>query len=192
MKTTEEITAILAQLGDGDSSTRDRLVAAIYKELKRLAAGQMRNERPNHTLQPTALAHEACIRLLQQGGGWKDREHLFRSAAKIMRQILTDYARNKQARKRGGEQICVAMSDLGEVPESWKMLALDDVLALDQLLDKLKDKDARLCLIVELRFFAGMNEDEVAEALKITTRTVRRDWEIARAWLYGQMKANRS
>ena len=189
MDGTEEITTLLSQLNVGEVGSSNELVSAVYKELKRLAAGHLRKERANHTLQPTALAHEACMRLLKQPGPWKNREHLFRTAAKIMRQILTDYARSKFAQKRGANQRVLTISELGNVPPTWRMLDLDDLIALDSALQKLKDRDPRQCDVVEMRFFAGLNEAEIADALQVSVRTVKRDWEMARAWLFGQLRS---
>src|SRR5438046_2787750 len=115
---------MLARLGDGQPGARDLVASAIYDQLKRIAVGQLRKERPDHTLQPTALAHEACMRLLEGPEHWENRQHLFRTAAKIMRHILTDYARKRHAGKRGGKQVFVAMGELGDVPASWRMLDL--------------------------------------------------------------------
>jgi RNA polymerase sigma factor (TIGR02999 family) len=183
----EQITAMLAELAEGGGAAQNRLFEAIYGQLRRLAAAQLRLERPNHTLQPTALVHEACMRLLENPTGWKDREHLFRTAAKIMRQILTDYARAKRAVKRGANQPIVTLRDIINVPHSWSM-GIEDFIALDAAIERLKSKDKRQSVIVELRFFVGLTEDQIAEALQISPRTVKRDWESARAWLYGQLK----
>jgi RNA polymerase sigma-70 factor, ECF subfamily len=188
----DQITAMLADLADGGDAARDLLLTAIYRELKLVAAAQLRLERPNHTLQPTALVHEACMRLLQDPVGWKNREHLFRTAAKIMRQILTDYARARSAKKRGANQPDIALCEMIDVPASWSALSIEDVIALDAAIERLRSKDKRQSVVVELRFFAGLSEDEIAEVLQISARTVKRDWEAARAWLYGQLKRDRT
>jgi RNA polymerase sigma factor (TIGR02999 family) len=189
MSAPDQITAMLADLAEGGGPARSRLLDAIYGELKRVANAQLRLERPNHTLQPTALVHEACLRLLEGPAGWKDREHLFRTAAKIMRQILTDYARAKGAAKRGANQPVVTLSELINVPHSWSM-SIEDFMTLDAAIERLKAKDKRQSVVVELRFFVGLTEDQIAEALQISPRTVKRDWEAARAWLFGQLKAS--
>ena len=188
MDSTQDITAMLAHLDQPEGAGRDEVIAAVYKEIRHLAAGQLRKERANHTLQPTALAHEACIRLLRGSGGWKNREHLFRTAAKVMRQILTDYARGKRAAKRGGQQPVISISEIAEVPASWKTLSLDEIVELDSALEKLRERDPRQCEVVELRFFVGMKEEEIADVLQVSTKTVKRDWEMARVWLHGQLR----
>jgi RNA polymerase sigma factor (TIGR02999 family) len=177
-----------AELIDREHHVSGRVAEAVYAELKQLARNQLRKERANHTLQPTALAHEACLRLRDIHPDCNDLEHLFHTAAKVMRQILVDYARHRHAQKCGGEIKFVPLGDLGDVPESWKTLRIEEVIALDQLLGRLKEKDPRLSMIVEMRFFGGMSDDEIAEALKLSRRTVVRDWQMARAWLYGKLR----
>jgi RNA polymerase sigma-70 factor, ECF subfamily len=184
----ESITAMIANLSEGGAAARNRLVSVIYAELRRVAAVQLRLERPNHTLQPTALAHEACMRLLRSPGEWKDREHLFRTAAKVMRQILMDYARSRAAEKRGRNPVPVTLSKAAHLPASWSIFGFEDILALDGAIQKLKKMDERQSTIVELRFFVGLTEEEIAGALNVSIRTVKRDWESARAWLYSQLK----
>ncbi|WP_321473680.1 ECF-type sigma factor [uncultured Paludibaculum sp.] len=188
MAASEQITAILADLAVGEEGARDRLLTAIYQELRRVAAAQLRQERPNHTLQPTALVHEACMRLLRTPGNWKNREHLFRTAAQMMRRILTDYARARGADKRGGLAENVAIDDLIQLPAAWSGLSMEEMIALDAAIDRLKEKDERQSIVVEMRFFAGLSEEEIAEALQVSARTVKRDWESARSWLYGQLR----
>jgi RNA polymerase sigma factor (TIGR02999 family) len=147
----------------------------------------LRSERANHTLQPTALVHEVCLRLLRDQCRWEDREHLIRLAGKCMRQILVDYARSKEAQKRGGSQSIISLEEAGPLAQ-WCALSSEDLLALDAALTKLHSFDERQASIVELRFFAGLTEEEIAVMLGVVTRTVKRDWESARAWLRGQLR----
>jgi RNA polymerase sigma factor (TIGR02999 family) len=184
-------TAFFKELIERDHDVSGRLAESVYIELKELARSQLRGERSNHTLQATALAHEACLRLRDMGGDCNDLEHLFHTAAKVMRQILVDYARKRHAQKRGGEMLFVPLDHLSNVPPSWKTLDIEDVLALDELLARLKERDPRLSMIVEMRFFAGLSDDEIAEALKLSKRTVVRDWHMARAWLHGKLRPAR-
>ena len=185
----EQITALLANLANGGEGARDRLFSAVYEELKRVAAAQLRIERRNHTLQPTALLHEACLRLMQAPGEWKNRQHLFRTAAKVMRQVLIDYARAKCAEKRGGDRCVVTLDEVINVPPAWSTLPIEEVISLDSAIERLKAKDERQAIIVELRFFGGLSEEEIAETLGVSSRTVKRDWEAARAWLFGELRS---
>ena len=184
----EQITILLANLASGDDTARDRLFNAIYAELRQIAAAQLRMERRNHTLQPTALAHEACLRLIDRPGEWRNRQHLFHTAAKVMRQVLTDYARARCAEKRGGDRRAITLNEAINVPPSWSSLSVEDMIALNDALDRLKAKDSRQATMVELRFFVGLSEEEVAEILQVSSRTVKRDWEAARAWLFGELR----
>jgi RNA polymerase sigma factor (TIGR02999 family) len=150
----DQITELLAGLDEGAEAGRDKMIAAIYRELRRVAAAQLRHERRDHTLQPTALVHEACIRLLNRPAEWRDREHLYRTAAKIMRQILTDYARARSAEKRQADRPRVPLSEEIQVSAAWSALSLEDVIALNDAIEKLKAKDPRQSVVVDLRFFA--------------------------------------
>jgi RNA polymerase sigma-70 factor (ECF subfamily) len=176
-----EVTLLLASHQKGDSVAAERLLPLVYKELRHLAAGYMRHEKPGHTLQPTALVHEAYIRLIRpQAQNWKDRAHFLGIAARVMRQILVEHARCRGAEKRGGGQFKLTLDEaLVLAPE--KSI---DLLALDEALHALEELDRRQCQIVELRFFSGLSIDETAEALGISPSTVKQEWAVARVWLH--------
>jgi len=160
----------------------------VYNELRRLAQRYMRNERPNHTLQPTALVHEAYLRLVgQRAVSWQGRAHFFGVAAQLMRRVLVDHARAQHAEKRGGNESRVEL-DEALAPSKEKTVEL---LALDEALNRLAKRDPRQARIVEMRFFGGLSEEETARVLDVSTRTVKRDWTVARAWLYNQVAAGR-
>jgi RNA polymerase sigma factor (TIGR02999 family) len=167
---------------------REDITASVYGELKNIALARLRWERPGHTLQPTALVHEVCVRLMERDLRWEDRGHLICIAAQCMRHVLVDYARTKEAQKRGGNLPLVSLDAGLVVPAEWRTLSPEAIIDLDKALTKLHSIDDRQALIVELRFFAGMSEDEIALTLDISSRTVKRDWESARAWLYGQLR----
>ena len=174
-----EITGILRDWERNPRAALEQLTPLVYKELHDLAAAYMRRERPDHTLQPTALIHEAWVRLAEQSvPGWKDRSHFFGVAAQIMRQILVDFARHHRAQKRGGgTQI--------QLDTRWPIAAsaTDDFLALNEAIEKLEAWDARKTRVIELRYFGGMSRDEIAEALSLTVPTVKRDLSVAEAFL---------
>jgi len=156
----------------------------VYRELKRRAAGYLRNERADHTLQPTALVHEAYLRLVgQERVAWQNRAHFFGVAAQMMRRILVDHARGHRAAKRPGAAVKVMLDErIGSTrPRNW------DLLALDEALTDLASVDSRLAQIVELRYFGGVSEQEVAEVLAVSRSTVTREWQTARTWLYRRM-----
>lgn len=180
-----DVTRLLQQVRGGDREAFDQLLPLVYDELRRVARGQLRRERPGHTLFPTALVHEAYLKLADQGEGvdWQGRAHFLAIASRAMRQILVDYARRKSAGKRGGdwERTTLTHRQLGVE------VRLEDLLSLDAALDRLDRVDPRLRQVVEHRFFAGMTEEEVAEVLEVSARTVQRDWTKARAWLYKEL-----
>jgi len=179
-----EVTRALAELGDGQAEARDRLYGLVYDELRRLATARMEHERPDHTLQPTALVHEACLRLL--GGGadrWNSRAHFFGAAAEAMRRILVDYARTRKAGKRGAGWGRIPLDEAAEISQE----TADEVLAVHEALTKLAAIDPDKARIVELRFFAGLTVEETAEALSLSPRTVKRGWSYAKAWLYREI-----
>ena len=161
----------------------DQVLPAVYAELRRIASRQMRHERAGHTLGATGLVHEAYLRLVDQTRvEWRDRAHFFGVAARLMRQILIDHARRRAAAKRGGAVDRTDVDDrLGEESH------LEELLVLDDALNRLEELEPRLCRIVEYRYFAGLTEPEVAELLGVTPRTVQRDWRKARAWLYARL-----
>jgi RNA polymerase sigma factor (TIGR02999 family) len=180
----QDVTALLQRWQAGDADALDRLLPLVYDELRRVARLRLRHERPGHTLQATALVHEAYLRLTGSGHATlQNRTHFFAVAARLMRQILVDHARKKHARKRGGGATVIALADAAPAPD----IALVDVLALDGALVELTALDPRLCQVVELKFFAGLSIDETAQALKVSTATVERDWTVAKAWLYQRL-----
>lgn len=177
------VTRLLARVEAGDSDALDRLFPLVYAELRRAAEQTLRNEAPGHTLQPTALVHEAYLKLVGGAIPSRDRGHFLSIAARAMRQILVDHARRRRAAKRGGG-IRIATLD-GNAPDSGG--EIDDLVALDDAMERLAGVSSRLRDVVELRFFAGLNEDEIAKTLNVTTRTVQRDWAKARAWLHREL-----
>lgn len=188
---TEEITQLLQGWRAGDPKALDDLLPVVYKELQRLAHFQLRNERPDHTLQSTALVNEAYLRLVGMNSPrWEGRSHFFAIAAQLMRQILVDYARQHRAMKRGGQVETLSIDDTGFF-EQGKSQDID-VVALDDALKTLAKMDPRKARVVELRFFGGLNFEEAAEVLKVSSITVQRDWSTARAWLHREMKRGSS
>ncbi|HPF39395.1 MAG TPA: sigma-70 family RNA polymerase sigma factor [Phycisphaerae bacterium] len=179
-----QITQILGELSDGERSAAERLVPFVYKELRALAGSYLRNARANHTLQPTALVHEAYLRLVRSDAGWSSRKHFFDVAAMAMRQLLTDHARRRATKKRGGkaQQMSLTLSD---VPSD--VMAEVDLIALDEALTRLSELDPRQARIVELRYLAGLSIEETADVLETSPRTVTREWRVARAWLRTQL-----
>jgi RNA polymerase sigma factor (TIGR02999 family) len=182
----QQITSWLGDWRHGNDHARDKLFAVIHPELRRIASRFLHDERRDHTLEPNALVNELYLRLL--GGQpvvYQDRSHFFAIAAQTMRRILIDHARARVAGKRGGAQQRVSLSAVdGFDPLSGH----DDVLALDQVLTRLEKADPRAARVVELRFFGGLSEDEVAEVLGVSAITVKRDWKVARAWLIGRLQ----
>ena len=187
MSTAAEATAILHAMGNGDPGAAERLLPLVYEELRRLAAAQFRHQPAGHTLQATALAHEAWMRLVDQdGASIKDRRHFFAIAATAMRQILTDHARRVRAAKRGGDRTRIALADA----ES-KAASPDDgvdLVVLDEALSRLAALDPRKHRVVELRYFGGLTMEEIAETLDVSLRTVEGDWRAARAWLLRELR----
>ena len=178
------ITALLQQLSTGNREVEACLIPRVYEQLRRLAASYMRNERGNHTLQPTALVHEAYARLVQQPHmPWQSRAHFFATAAQLMRHILVDHARAHHADKRGGWQRQVTLDEAIHPAREPSI----DVMALNEALDHLAVLDARQARMVELHFFAGLDFQEIALVLGVSERTVKRDWSMARAWLKGEL-----
>lgn len=179
-----EITELLTAWQGGDESARDRLVPLVYGELRRLARRYLNGERRDHTLQTTALIHEAYLRLAGQDRvQWQNRSHFFGVAAELMRRILVDHARSIRAVKRGGNWLRVPFEEAAVVsPEK-----AAEVLAVDEALRRLEALDPRKSRVVELRFFGGLTVEETAEALGLSAATVARDWEAARAWLYHEI-----
>jgi RNA polymerase sigma factor (TIGR02999 family) len=176
----DDVTSVLKEWGAGQDRALEKLVPLVYRELRSLAAAQLRSERPAHTLQPTALVNEVFLRLLDgREVVWQNRTHFFALAARMMRHILVDHARTRLAEKRGGGAVPLLLEASFD-PAPMSDLAL---VALDDALATLKRMDPRQCSIVELRYFAGLTLEETAEALGISVATVKRDWTMARAWL---------
>ncbi len=174
--------ALLALLRDwsgGDREAGERVLPLVYDDLRRYAAALFRKEREGHTLQPTAVVHEAWLRL-SPSGPWTSRAQFFAVAGRLMREVLIDHARRRSAAKRGGGQELRTFDDALETPGGKEVVGL---LALDEALEKLEVLDARQARVVELRYFAGLSIDETAEALSVSSATVKREWQMARAWL---------
>ena len=175
----KEVTQLLVEWGHGDKAALDQLIPMVYDELRRLARGYMRREKQGHTLQTSALIHEAYLRLVDQKHvEWHNRAHFFGVAAQLMRRILVDHARSRSRAKRGGNAQMVSLAEPSAVS-----LELAEVIALDDALKNLAEMDPRKAQIVEMKFFGGLTNEEVAEVLKVTTRTVEREWRKAKAWL---------
>ncbi len=180
--TLTEWTQILNAAAVGDKAAKDRLLQMVYDDLRRLAAARMRQERAGHTLQATALVHEVYVKLLADGAvPWESRRHFYAAAGEAMRRILVDWARRRKRLKRGGGGERAPLDT--DVPEVRRSLDPADVLAIDEALTKLKAMDGRMCEIVQMRVFAGMTISETARALGLTSRTINREWAVARAWL---------
>jgi RNA polymerase sigma factor (TIGR02999 family) len=180
----QEVTQLLADWGKGDRSALDKLFPLVHSELRRIAQRQMSGERPGHTLQATALVNEAYLKLAgQQGFDWQNRAHFFAVCAQVMRHILIDHARAHARDKRGGGAVKVSLNDalVVEADQTSHFLALDEALRALERLDPQKGK------IVELRYFGGLSIEEAAEVMNVSPRTVRREWQRAKAWLYRMM-----
>jgi RNA polymerase sigma-70 factor (ECF subfamily) len=179
-----DITLLLQRVASGDPQATDRLADAVYAELRRIAGALMAHERRDHTLQPTVIASEAYLNLVEQRDrNWQNRAHFFAVAAQAMRRLLVDYGRRRQTQKRGGG---VERVDI-DPPAADTARPFEELLAVNEVLDRLGAIDPRQARIVELRYFGGLTEEETAEVLKVSTRTVKRDWTVARAWLYAEL-----
>ena len=180
----QEVTQLLADWSRGDDAAFAKLTPLIYEELRRIAHRHMGGQRPDHTLQTTALVNEAYLRLADQTKpNWQSRAHFFAVAARAMRQILVSYARSNQAQKRGGGALKIELDESAILsPEQSK-----EIVDLHEALERLGTLDSRKAQVVELKFFGGLNYDEIAEVLKIARMTVRRDWEFAKLWLYTEL-----
>lgn len=180
----QQITQLLLAWGNGDQQALDKLMPLVYNELHRVAARHIRRQRPGHTLQTTALVNEAYLRLIDSSQvRWQNRAHFFAVSAQLMRRILVDFARQRQSLKQGGGTEKVVLDEaLVVAPERGT-----DLLALDDALNSLAVLNARQAQVVELRYFGGLSEEETAEVLKVSLRTVQRDWNLARLWLYREL-----
>lgn len=182
----DDMTTLLTQVREGNQGAAERLIPLIYAELRKMAGAYVQRERPGHTLQATALVNEVYLRLA--GGepvSWQNRAHFFAIAANSMRQILLDYARRRRTDKRGGkdaQKVDLDPNILGVSPK------IENVIAIDEALERLAQIDARQSRLVELRFFAGLNVEEVAEVMGVSAVTIKREWRSARAWLHRELK----
>lgn len=185
-----DVTLLLARVREGNPEAAEQLVPLIYHELHRIAAAYMRRERSGHTLQATGLVHEAYMRLVgPQEVQWQNRAHFFATAARTMRQVLVDYSRRRRAGKRGGsdarkvdfdDQLCITPDHL------------EEVLALDEILERLAQIDPRQSRLVELRFFGGLNVEETAEVMGVSPKTIKREWRSAKAWLHRELASEKT
>ncbi|MEO8370166.1 MAG: ECF-type sigma factor [Candidatus Solibacter sp.] len=190
MPVSEQITVWLRHWRQGDEEARDNLFAVVHPQLRQIATRLLQGERPDHTLEPNALVNELCLRLFgNQPINYQDRAHFYAIAAQTMRRILIDHARAVVAGKRGGLQQRVTLSGI----DGWTPVSRnEDLLALDLMLSKLAVADPRAARVVELRFFGGLEEEEVAEVLGVSAITVKRDWKAARAWLVGRLQTGKA
>jgi RNA polymerase sigma-70 factor, ECF subfamily len=184
--TPAEITRILQDWNDGKEEAKEQLLMIVYDELRRQARILMSNERANHTLQPTALVHEAFLRISKQTGiDWKDRGHFYGIASRLMRQILVDHARRHASAKRGSRPIHFSLDDV-QIPVEERA---DSLLLINELLERLENLDKQQAKVVEMRFFGGMSNNEIAENLGISERTAVREWQSAKLWLCRELDA---
>ncbi len=184
-QTRREITQILQEWSEGKQEAFDQLIPFVYEELRRQAARYLRRERINHTLQATAIVHEAYLKLIDQTDvKWESRTHFFAIAAQAMRRILVDHARKKHREKRGGDALKVTLDDAMPLASEEKSL---DLIALDKALTRLEAKDKQKARVVELRYFIGLSLEETADALGISRATAARDWNVAKAWLHREL-----
>jgi RNA polymerase sigma factor (TIGR02999 family) len=185
-----DVTALLGQLRAGNQEVAGQLVPLIYDELRRIAGAQMRRERAGHTLQATAVVHEAYLRLAgEQDIQWQSRAHFFAIAARAMRQVLLDYARQRHAGKRGGEGAQKVEIDVDLLAGANR---IEDIVAIDEVVTRLSELDQQQGRIVELRFFGGLSVEETAEAMGISDSTVKREWRLAKAWLHRELAVAQS
>ena len=184
MPSPDEVTQLLTRWSNGDRDARDKLIPLVYDELRRRANSYMNGQPPGHTLQTTALIHEAYVRLVDQHNvQWQNRAHFFGIAAQLMRRILVDHARAKKRVKRGGSDVRVSLNDATVAIKGQDL----DVVALDEALECLAQIDEQQSRVVELRFFSGLTVEETAEVMGISKATVKRDWSMAKAWLHREL-----
>ena len=182
---TQDVTGLLIDWSNGDQEALNKLMPLVYDELHRLAKRYLRHERPGHTLQTTALVHEAYLKLVDQKNmTWQNRVQFFAASAQVMRHILVDHARGRRAIKRGGENLRLSLDEATVSPEEKDA----DLLTLNEALNRLSRLDLQQSRVVELRVFGGLTVEETAEALQISPRTVKREWSMAKAWLHKQIK----
>ena len=189
MSSQPNITELLVGYGRGDKEALDQLMPVVYDELRRQAARYLRREQAGHTLQTTALIHEAYVRLVDQRNvQWQNRAHFFGIAAQLMRRILVDHARTKKRVKRGGSDVRVSLDEAAVTVKGQDL----DVVGLDEALDRLAKIDEQQSRVVELRFFSGLTVEETAEVMGISAATVKRDWSMAKAWLHRELSGETS
>jgi RNA polymerase sigma-70 factor (ECF subfamily) len=180
-----DVTGLLIAWSNGNPDALDRLLPLVYDECRRLAARQLKNEHREHTLDPTALVHELYLKLVdQRRASWENRAQFFGVVAQMMRRILVDYARAKHAEKRGGGAVLVSLDRINETSDESPVA---DVLAIDEALTRLARQDADQVRVIELRFFAGLSVEETARVLGRSPRTIKREWRLAKAWLYREL-----
>jgi RNA polymerase sigma-70 factor (ECF subfamily) len=183
-KPREDITGLLSSFRQGDPEAEARLIEVTYRELRKIAAGHLRREHSARSLQTTDLVHEGYLRLVDQAANqWRDRGHFYQVAAHVMRQILIDHARKRKAGKRGGGAPDISLDRAIDLAQA----SSGDLLLLEEALRRLEEVDPRQCQVVEMRFFAGMQEEEIAAVLGLSSRTINREWRMARAWLYKEL-----
>jgi RNA polymerase sigma factor (TIGR02999 family) len=182
--TPSRATLLIRQIGEGNRQAADELLPLVYDELRRLARARLSREKPGQTLQPTALVHEAYLRLVEGADpGWEGRGHFFAAAAEAMRRILIDRARRRAAEKHGGQAERITLKDVADEQE----LDPETLIAIDQALDRLEALDREMAQVVKLRYFAGLSVEETAQSLAVSPRTVNRHWTSARAWLLREL-----
>lgn len=183
-ETRGQTTRLLKAMHAGDPAAAERLLPLVYAELHRVANAYMRRERPDHTLQPTALINEAYLRLIQEDVDWNSREHFVGFAAQVMRRVLVDYARARNAQQRSGKLERVELQDQFAISPD----KLEQVLLLDEALERLEKTNPRQARVVELRYFGGLSIEQIGATLDIAPRSVKRDWALARIWLFEELK----
>ncbi|MCM3902481.1 MAG: sigma-70 family RNA polymerase sigma factor [Pyrinomonadaceae bacterium] len=180
--TSQNVTGMLVAWGQGDEAARDALIPLVYDQLRRIARHHLRGERAGHTLQTSELINEAYLKLIEQSVSWQNRAHFFGIAARLMRQILVDYARARHRLKRGGDRQQISLTAVDDAQEQ-----VADLLALNEALETLAEVDQHRSRIVELRFFGGLTIEETAQVMGVSTPTVERGWRAARAWLQTEL-----
>lgn len=184
-----EVTQLLAEIGNGNKDSEARLASLVYDRLHQIANWYMNRERLGHTLQATILVDEAYFQLVKDGErDWRNRSHFFAVAAQLMRHILIDHARSRNAAKRGGHQVKLPLDEVVAFSDD----KCSELIEVDQALTHLAARDPRLARIVELKFFAGMTDEEIGEVLGISARQIKREWKVAKAWLYGELSTSKA
>lgn len=186
---TEHITSLLTRWSDGDRGALDRVIPLVYAELRKIAGRQLRREPLDQPVEPTDLVHALFLQLVdQRHATWENRAQFFAVVGQMMRRILVDHARARHAAKRGGRAVRVSLSDADHGRQPGAEMHVSDVLAIDEALERLAAQDAEQARIVELRFFAGLSVDETAKVLGRSPRTIKREWRLAKAWLFRELR----